>query len=88
MPGTDADEATVLAERIRVGVESATWPRHPQRRVTLSAGVVGCSGAPAVSADGWIEAVDQNLYRAKKEGRNRVISSRIAATTPTNQAAA
>lgn len=88
MPGTDADEATVLAERIRVGVESATWPRHPQRRVTLSAGVVGCSGAPAVSADGWIEAVDQNLYRAKKEGRNRVISSRIAATIPTNQAAA
>lgn len=88
MPGTDADEATVLAERIRVGVESATWPRHPQRRVTLSAGVVGCSGAPAVSADAWIEAVDQNLYRAKKEGRNRVISSRIAATIPTNQAAA
>jgi diguanylate cyclase (GGDEF)-like protein len=88
MPGTDADEATVLAERVRVGVETATWPRHPQRRVTLSAGVVGCSGAPAVGADAWIEAVDQNLYRAKKEGRNRVISSRIAATTPTNQAAA
>ncbi|MFZ4573705.1 MAG: diguanylate cyclase [Phycisphaerales bacterium] len=88
MPSTGCEEATVLAERIRVGIEAATWPRHAQRKVTISIGVAGCSGAPALSAEAWIEVVDQNLYRAKKEGRNRVISSEIESANRSGHAAA
>lgn len=88
MPNTGGDEALVLAERVRVAVEAAVWPRHPQRRVTVSIGVAGCSGAPTVSAEAWLELVDQNLYRAKNEGRNRVISSVIESTAPTARGAA
>lgn len=77
LPGTTSSEATILAERIRKAIELTVWPRHPSRRVTVSIGVAGCNGAPNLSAEKWIELVDQNLYQAKHEGRNRVVSTTI-----------
>lgn len=77
MPDTTAEEASVVAERVRIAIEQAQWPRHPNRPVSVSVGVAGCDSAPRISAESWIESVDRNLYRAKRDGRNRVVSSVI-----------
>jgi len=43
-------------------------------RITISAGVASCNpGQPGASLDGLLQAVDAALYRAKMEGRNRVV---------------
>lgn len=80
MPDTTSEDAAIVAERVRSAIERADWPRHPQRAVSVSVGVAGCEGAPRISADTWIDTVDRNLYRAKREGRNRVVSSVIEGT--------
>jgi len=77
MPDTNVEAALVLCERIRVAFEKQVWPRHPERHVTTSIGLVGSSGSATLSAEEWIEAADQNLYRAKAEGRNRVVATDV-----------
>ncbi|AON53039.1 GGDEF domain-containing protein [Herbaspirillum seropedicae] len=43
-------------------------------RITISAGVASCNpGQPGASLDGLLQAADAALYRAKMEGRNRVV---------------
>lgn len=79
MPHTCSEAAVTLIERVRTAVENSIWPRHPSKVVTISAGVAGCSGVPSISAERWIELIDQNLYQAKNSGRNRVVSSSILA---------
>ena len=77
MPDTSVEAALVLCERIRAGFGQHVWPRHPERFVTTSIGLVGSSGSATLSAEEWIEAADQNLYRAKAEGRNRVVATDV-----------
>jgi diguanylate cyclase (GGDEF)-like protein len=71
MPETLPQDAAAVCERVRESLSAIVWPRHPERSVTCSVGVAG-SQASAVPAERWLEVVDRNLYRAKKEGRNRV----------------
>ena len=82
MPDTTPEQALILCDRIRSALEETDWPGKPNRRVTVSVGVVGCDGPTSVSRDAWIEAVDQNLYRSKAEGRNRVTMTRLPSDTP------
>lgn len=70
---TNAPAATALCDRIRTAISDLAWSRHPERKVTASFGVAGCEGIPSVSAERWIEIADQNLYTAKRSGRNRVV---------------
>lgn len=66
--GTDAENGQQLAEELRSAVESL--PLLPDRTVTVSVGV-----APLRRDENWMEwmkRADENLYRAKSEGRNRV----------------
>jgi diguanylate cyclase (GGDEF)-like protein len=70
LPRTGLDEATTLAERVRVavaGIDSG----HPDLRVTVS---IGVSSFPASGADsdGVLGAADAALLRAKTRGRDRV----------------
>ncbi len=63
-----------VAERIRAGVAALAIDVAPLQ--TLSATIsIGGAYAPEwvrSTADLWIERADQQLYRAKTEGRNRV----------------
>lgn len=66
--GTDAENGQQVAEELRSAVESL--PLLPDRAVTVSVGV-----APLRRDENWMEwmkRADENLYRAKSEGRNRV----------------
>jgi diguanylate cyclase (GGDEF)-like protein len=74
---TPASGALGLAERLRERIESHDFCLHNEanreqgRRVTVSIGVAS-SGEGLDSAELLIQAADENLYRAKREGRNRV----------------
>ncbi len=74
MPDTAPDQAANLCERVRAAVKERTWPRHPNRQVTASFGVVGVGEGVAcdAAATSWLEKADQNLYKAKRAGRDRV----------------
>lgn len=83
MPNTGEHEAMILAERIRriievtpvniAGVESM---RNETQAIkcTVSVGAVSSETVGYV-LEGLFSAADQNLYKAKKEGRNRIASN-------------
>lgn len=68
LPGVPLEEATTTAERVRTGFSEALRPDS----VTLSLGVSASSDALKTPTK-LIDAADQALYRAKREGRNRVV---------------
>lgn len=73
LPGTSAEEAVALAERIRTETSGLTFEDHPELSVTASFGVSDTPEPPNVdTATGWLEAADRALYAAKKAGRDRV----------------
>jgi diguanylate cyclase (GGDEF)-like protein len=77
MPETGPKDASTVCDRIRAALSEVHWPKHPERSITCSIGIVGSEGTCATAASGWIESADRNLYRAKKEGRNRIIATTI-----------
>lgn len=71
LPGALADEAEVVAERIRTAVAALALP-DSGASVTLSLGVASAeAGGEATLADGLSQA-DHALYEAKIGGRDRV----------------
>lgn len=80
LPGADGKAGHAVAERIRTGVEALRFPDYPEMRLTVSLGVrVSCGGTRDLSV--LLAESDQALYRAKAEGRNRVILSDPEAAT-------
>ncbi|GMV27117.1 MAG: hypothetical protein AMXMBFR58_31480 [Phycisphaerae bacterium] len=75
MPDTGAMDARNVAERIRAAFEQLSWPRHPERKATVSIGVAAVAGTGALTPEALLEIADKNLYTAKNSGRNRVVSS-------------
>lgn len=76
LPATDLSGAYIVAERIRAAVEKLAMPHAKSQvadHVTVSIGVASV----LVSLDGvqanLVGAADAALYRAKMEGRNRVV---------------
>jgi diguanylate cyclase (GGDEF)-like protein len=69
MPGVDRAGGRVVAERLREALEHA---RPGELSVTASFGVAMATGN-AVEFEPLFDAADKALYRAKDEGRNRVI---------------
>ncbi|HXX09749.1 MAG TPA: PleD family two-component system response regulator [Pseudolabrys sp.] len=75
MPETDMAVATIVAERLRRRVASEPFgiqqgARHLE--VTISIGIAGLSGVTDNAAT-ILKRADQALYRAKRDGRNRVV---------------
>lgn len=71
----DAEQSLALAEKLRVAVEKRKL-RHPNsavsRYVTLSLGVATAIPNDSINPGQLLDLADQALYRAKKNGRNRV----------------
>ncbi|MFA7607104.1 MAG: diguanylate cyclase [Rhodocyclaceae bacterium] len=74
LPGTDADGALLLAERLRQAIASSPcispYADDPIR-ITLSIGITVLSPADR-NSDEALNRADHALYRAKQAGRNRV----------------
>jgi len=77
LPGTELDAAVKLVEAVRVqlGRRALAHPKSPTGAVTLSAGVAARIPAPGHAASELIALADEALYRAKREGRDRVATS-------------
>ena len=67
--GADLAIASSIAERIRMAVEAFLFAE--EARVTISGGVAQYCGQ---SLSDFIQAADENLYRAKRDGKNRIES--------------
>jgi len=75
LPGTDRRGAADVAERMRAAIAAARFTGVAEAN-TISLGVAS-SETPADPAMEWdllIKEADQRLYRAKNEGRDRVVS--------------
>jgi diguanylate cyclase (GGDEF)-like protein len=77
MPDTSPAEAMSVCERIRSGINAATWEFRKSPPVTMSVGVAGCRAKGTVNAETWVQMADANLYVAKRGGRNRVVLSEV-----------
>lgn len=69
---TDIQEAIIIAERLRMNVSSTLCPTNEY--LTISSGVAAYNNDNESVVD-FFGRVDKALYRAKLEGRNRVIQS-------------
>lgn len=74
-PETSEDKAKILADRIRKRVEEREFElgeTQPLGRLTVCVGVAGFPET-TTSAQELIEGADEAMYKAKAEGRNRVV---------------
>jgi diguanylate cyclase (GGDEF)-like protein len=76
LPGASPADAAVVAERIRARTDEAVIDLSPghRDRITVS---IGVATWPADAGDRvtLLETADAALYRAKRSGRNRVVSA-------------
>jgi two-component system, cell cycle response regulator len=76
MPDTDMAVAAMVAERLRRRIAADPFPISRGERkveVTISIGLAALAGAED-SAANVLKRADQALYRAKRDGRNRVVA--------------
>jgi two-component system cell cycle response regulator len=76
MPDTDLGIATLVAERIRRRIAGEPFPIEQGARsieVTISIGIAARAG-PQDNASQMLKRADDALYRAKRDGRNRVVA--------------
>jgi len=75
MPETDMAVATIVAERLRRRIATEPFVIQQgarQLEVTISIGIAGLSSVTDNAAT-ILKRADQALYRAKRDGRNRVV---------------
>jgi two-component system, cell cycle response regulator len=66
-------EAAAIADRVRMSIESSRFPGEMEDvRISFSIGVAVHPGTGVESVEDLIREADNALYRAKKNGRNRV----------------
>ena len=82
LPQADASVALKVAERCQrlIQKQAITHVQSPLgQRVTVSIGVGTVTPGAHTKPSSFIEAVDQQLYAAKKNGRNRIETVQVAA---------
>lgn len=85
LPNTDRDGAMEVAKRIQEAVR-ATAIEHASSTVaqwvTMSVGIGCAQPAPGSDADALLHLADQQLYRAKQAGRNRIRAAAMPGLSP------
>lgn len=67
----DKESAYMLCERLREAFSECRYSFAPSLQITFSGGFVTREGN--VSAKEWIQKADSALYRAKAQGKNRIL---------------
>jgi two-component system cell cycle response regulator len=72
---SDREEAVLVAERIRQSVadHSFRFESSPVK-LTISIGIACMTGDMTITPAGLLRSADENLYQAKRSGRNKVVS--------------
>ncbi|ART48403.1 sensor domain-containing diguanylate cyclase [Acidovorax carolinensis] len=81
LPQADASVALKVAERCQrlIQKQAITHAHSPlDQRITVSIGVGTVTPGAHMKPSSFIEAVDQQLYAAKKNGRNRIETVQVA----------
>jgi diguanylate cyclase (GGDEF)-like protein len=74
LPEINLDATQLRAEQLRVGVQHLhlEYLDRPLGKITLSAGVA-CFPQHGITSNQLLQAADRALYRAKEQGRDRVV---------------
>ncbi|MEN8671429.1 MAG: diguanylate cyclase [Ketobacter sp.] len=76
LPGTSVEGGNVVAENMRRAVEGICLQHEgAEVRLSVSIGVAGTLPSQRDDLESLIKAADDNLYKAKKSGRNCVVCS-------------
>lgn len=77
LPDTDEPAALTVAEELRRRIAAAAMPGDISgaAQVNVSIGVAVLQ--PGQQIDAWMHAADTALYRAKQQGRNRVVAATV-----------
>ncbi|MEE4279994.1 MAG: GGDEF domain-containing protein [Halieaceae bacterium] len=76
LPGATAEDALHVAERLQRLIRDENLPHGASKvsdRITLSQGIVALKPDGEMAPDHLINAADEALYRAKQEGRDRIV---------------
>ena len=76
MPETDMAVAATVAERLRRQIAAEPFPIEQGQKtieVTISIGIAALEASRDTAAQ-LLKRADQALYRAKRDGRNRVVA--------------
>lgn len=85
LPDTDSDGAAHIASELLERVRQAKLPHAASKvadYVTLSLGALSCEPQVGDSPADFLQAVDNQLYAAKRNGRNQYCCSSFPAATP------
>jgi diguanylate cyclase (GGDEF)-like protein len=77
--GSNHVESSLVADRIRSGVETLCWTTLDARNVSLTVSIGGTISREGAAAQDLLRQADERLYDAKKSGRNRVVWGPVAA---------
>ncbi len=74
LPGVDRSEGIARLERLRTAIAQHSWSAISDRVVVTAS--IGVASAPEDQLEraALVARADENLYRAKREGRDRVVS--------------
>lgn len=76
LPETSLQDASNVAERMRTEIMHSYYHHDESEfNVTVSIGIISVKCNQVESIDSLIKKVDDNLYMAKKSGRNQIVAS-------------